>query len=296
MRKLKVTRFVLLLTCLIFALRTIVFSTAAQAAAVAAINCGGSAYTASDGTVYSADTDYSGGSTYATTSPIAGTSDPTLYQNQRYGNFSYNIPLANGNYNVTLKFAELYWNAAGKRVFDVSMQGTQVINNLDVYALVGENTAHDVTTAVSVTNGILNIDFTSVVNLAIVNAIEITQGSQSSGSSGSSGSSVYGVFYTSNGAIGRGQGFTVTKDQNGTCWDITFTSASLHHNYWPACLATAGFSNLVAEQVAPDSYCAWTYVDTNPNGTYTGPYDGYICCTGGAPPGGPLSISFICQW
>jgi hypothetical protein len=142
--------------------------------AVFAVNAGGGQYTDTSGNLYQADKDYSGGATYSTMSSIAGTSDPILYQSQRYGNFSYNIPLANGNYNVTLKFAELYWNSSGQRVFDVSMQGTQVISNLDVYALVGKDAAHDVTTAVSVTNGMMTINFNSVADYAIVNAIEIT--------------------------------------------------------------------------------------------------------------------------
>ncbi len=140
-----------------------------------ATNAGGGQYTSqSSGIVYHADTDYSGGSTASTTAAITGTSDPTLYQSERYGNFSYNIPLANGNYTVTLKFAEIYWNAAGERIFNVSMQGTQVISNLDIYAQVCQNAPYDVSVPVSVTNGMLNIDFTSVVDTAQVSAIVVT--------------------------------------------------------------------------------------------------------------------------
>ena len=76
---------------------------------------------------------------------------------RRYGNFSYSIPLTNGNYNVTLKFAETYWTAAGKRVFSVAMNGQTVISNLDIFAKVGKNAAYDVVVPVSVTNGTLNI-------------------------------------------------------------------------------------------------------------------------------------------
>jgi hypothetical protein len=148
-------------------------ATFAAPTVVFANNAGGPQYTSQSGNVYEADTDYSGGSTASTATVITGTSDPTLYQSVRYGNFSYNIPLANGNYTVTLKFAEIYWTAAGKRVFNVSMQGTQVISNLDIYAQAGQNTAYDVTIPVSVTNGTLNIVFTSVVDNANVSAIEV---------------------------------------------------------------------------------------------------------------------------
>ena len=143
---------------------------------VFADNSGGGQYTDTSGNVYKADTDYSGGAAASTASAITGTSDPTLYQTERYGNFAYNIPLANGNYNVTLKFAEIYWTAAGKRVFDVSMQGTQVISNLDIFAQAGKNAAYDVTIPVSVSNGTLSISFTSVIDNAKVSAIEVTSG------------------------------------------------------------------------------------------------------------------------
>ena len=146
-----------------------------------AVNSGGGQYTDTSGNVYQSDTDYSGGTAASTTGAISGTKDPALYQTERYGNFSYNIPLANGNYSVTLKFAEIYWSAAGKRVFNVSMQGTRVITNLDIYAQVGKNAAYDVTIPAAVTNGTLNIVFTTVVDNAKVDAIEVTM--QAGGSS-----------------------------------------------------------------------------------------------------------------
>ena len=55
------------------------------------------------------------------------------------------------------------------------MQGTQVIGNLDIFARVGKNAAYDVSVPVSVTNGTLNIYFTSVADYAKVSGIEIRQ-------------------------------------------------------------------------------------------------------------------------
>ena len=77
----------------------------------------------------------------STTATIAGTSDGTLYKTERYGNFSYDIPVPNGSYTVTLLFAEIYWTSAGKRVFNVSVEGQPAIQGLDIYATVGANTA-----------------------------------------------------------------------------------------------------------------------------------------------------------
>ena len=179
-----------------------------------AVNSGGGQYTSQSGTVYQADTDYSGGTAASTTANITGTNDPTLYQTERYGKtFAYNIPLANGNYDVTLKFAEIYWNAPGQRVFNVSMQGTQVISNLDIYAQAGKNTAYDVTVPASVTNGTLNISFTTVVDNAKISAIEIAPATVSTtytitASAGTGGG--ISPSGTVNVASGGNQTFTIT--------------------------------------------------------------------------------------
>jgi hypothetical protein len=140
-----------------------------------AVNAGGPQYTATDGNVYLADTGFVGGATYTTTATIAGTADPMLYQSVRYGNFSYAIPVNKGDYMVTLRFAEIYYSSIGQRVFDVEVEGVLVVDNLDLIARVGKNVAYDVAVSVHVTDGILNISFRSVVDLAKVSAIEISQ-------------------------------------------------------------------------------------------------------------------------
>jgi len=56
--------------------------------------------------------------------------DPKLYQTERYGNFTYQFTVPNGGYNVTLKFAEFYWTSAGKRIFNVAINGTPCADQL----------------------------------------------------------------------------------------------------------------------------------------------------------------------
>ena len=94
---------------------------------VFAVNCGGSAYTGSDGTEYAADTGYSGGTGYDNGTSVSGTSDPTLYSTERYGDCSYSASVPNGDYLVTLHFAENYHTSSGSRVFNVVIEGTGVI-------------------------------------------------------------------------------------------------------------------------------------------------------------------------
>ncbi len=137
------------------------------------VNAGGPKYTDGQGIIYRGNTQFSTGYAYTTTAAIAGTTDDPLYQSERYGDFSYAIPVANGDYLVTLKFAEIYWTQPGQRLFNVLMEGVKVISNLDLVAKVGPNTAYDVTLPVHVTDGQLNIKFKSVVDYAKVSAIMV---------------------------------------------------------------------------------------------------------------------------
>ena len=64
-----------------------------------------------------------------------------------------------GSYQVTLKFAETYWTAAGKRVFNVLVNGTTVLTNFDIYAAAGaQNKAIDeVFNDIAPTGGVITI-------------------------------------------------------------------------------------------------------------------------------------------
>lgn len=140
--------------------------------AVLAINCGGSSFVDSAGVNYKADSYFDGGNASSDTKNISGTLDDRLYQDWRSGSFSYNIPLASGNYSLTLKFADNV-ASSNRRVFDVLAEGIKVISGLDIVAKVGKNAAYDVTIPVSISDGILNILFKNIIGYAKVNAIVI---------------------------------------------------------------------------------------------------------------------------
>ena len=139
------------------------------------VHAGGAAYADALGNTWNADQDFTGGQTYSTTSAIANTADPTLYQSERYGPFSYQFKVPNGSYNVLLKFAEIYWTQTGQRIFSVAINGTQVLTNFDIVAAAGAPfTAVDKTFPVTVTNGLVTIQFIpGSVDLPKVSAIEV---------------------------------------------------------------------------------------------------------------------------
>lgn len=144
---------------------------------VLALNAGGSSYTDGSGVQYGTDQYFFGGTAGKSEAAIKGTRDGALYQSARYGNFSYALPLASGSYDLTLKFVESTHSARNQRVFDVWVEGNLTLNDLDIYAATGKNTALDVTFSVSVSDGILNLDFMPSTGDAQVSALLIRKAS-----------------------------------------------------------------------------------------------------------------------
>lgn len=140
---------------------------------VFAVNAGGDAYTTAGGLTYRADTGFTGGNSFTVGTSIAGTDSDPLYQSDRFGNFTYSVPVVDGEYEVTLLLAEIFWNESGKRVFDVTIEGEEVISDLDIYAVAGADTAYDVDRTVNVTDGTLDIEFGTDVNQAKLNALRV---------------------------------------------------------------------------------------------------------------------------
>lgn len=123
---------------------------------------GGSAVTV-DGIQYEDDRFGQGGSPNSVTDPIAGTTGDALYQTEKYGALKYEIPVTNDVYDVKLSFAELYVSSAGARLFSVSIEGREVIANLDIFSEVGKFTAHDRTFKdILVSDDALTIELTAI--------------------------------------------------------------------------------------------------------------------------------------
>jgi len=76
---------------------------------------------------------------------------------------------------VRLHFCETFFTAAGKRTFNVSINGTQVLTDFDIFATAGgENIANiQQFTETANVSGQYVIVFTSEVNNALISGIEI---------------------------------------------------------------------------------------------------------------------------
>ena len=131
---------------------------------VVAINVGGDDVTM-DGIQYQTDKYISGGNTNTTTEAISGASNGALYQSERYGTFTVNVPVtAAGIYTLELHFAELYVTGPGERSFSVTVEGNQVVSNLDLFATAGQYAAHTVIVEdVQVSDGLVTIEMVAGV-------------------------------------------------------------------------------------------------------------------------------------
>ena len=149
------------------------------------INAGGGEVTL-DGSVFSPDRFNVGGAVYSENVPIEGTTDDELYQTERYatgtGGFGYEIPVGvSGEYDIRLHFAEIFFGVeggqeggAGSRVFNVVVEGEQVLTDFDILAETGPAT---VLTKefdnISVTDGFASILLNGNVQSPKISGIEI---------------------------------------------------------------------------------------------------------------------------
>lgn len=140
---------------------------------VYAINAGG-AVTTLNGEEYQADRFSTGGSPNIVTDPIAGVNQDTLYQSERYGTYRYEIPVSNSTYSVRLHFVEMFHEAAGARLFSLSVEGQPVVQNIDLYDLVGHDTAYEVIASnIMVADESLTIELTTEIDNATLSGFAI---------------------------------------------------------------------------------------------------------------------------
>jgi hypothetical protein len=140
-----------------------------------------------EGNLWLPDQSVEGGRRREFTETVTNTNDPELYQSERYGNFSYAIPVsANNTYTLTLHFSEHWWGipdfggppdaAIGRRVFDVFCNGVYLLQDYDIFKQAGGSLR-----AVSVTvhgikpnhQGKIQLSFVPAKHYASIDALEI---------------------------------------------------------------------------------------------------------------------------
>jgi beta-galactosidase len=167
------------------------------------INCGGPEYSDKQGNTWLSDASpsstantwnvHSWAESYAglpanfasqgrTFDPIDGTNDGELFQTFRYGRhkLNYKFHLPDGDYLVELYFIEPWFgtgggmNCSGWRLFDVAINDSTVIKNLDIWKESGHDKLLKKSVNAHVTGGKLSVSFPKVTSgQAVISAIAI---------------------------------------------------------------------------------------------------------------------------
>jgi hypothetical protein len=136
-----------------------------------------------------ADDYYQNGFLSTERSKVSGIEDPGLFGAERFGHFSYAIPVdRRGRYTVVLHFVEFFYGTqlsggggVGNRLFHVFCNGQTLLRNFDVYKEAGGSLRVVTKTFPHVqpsAYGKINLMFEPVINNATVSGIEILDESE----------------------------------------------------------------------------------------------------------------------
>jgi hypothetical protein len=140
-------------------------------------------YYSDDSRWWSPDTYFKGGQLRASQEPALGTDDPEFYETERWGHFSYAIPVSPGKYTITLHFVERKRAernepaASGRdgRTFNIFCNGRAILSNVNLTDEAGENRplVKKIRGVEPNAQGKLLLDFVPVTRYATVSAIEV---------------------------------------------------------------------------------------------------------------------------
>ncbi len=145
-----------------------------------------SAYYSNDTHWWSPDNYFLGGQVVTRMDSLVNADDPELYESERWGHFSYAIPVTPGRYTAILHFVERRFGgnreeqtgpprAAATRVFNVLCNGEVVLREFDIAKEAGANrpVSKKITGLQPNAQGKLVFEFVPVKDYATVSAIEV---------------------------------------------------------------------------------------------------------------------------
>jgi hypothetical protein len=145
-------------------------------------------FTDHNGQLWHPDNYYANGLASGQLQEVTDSPDPDLFSAERYGHFTYAIPVdTRDRYTLVLHFAEFYFGARrpggggdGSRVFRVMCNGETLLDNFDIYKEAGS--LHALTKTFyhlkPSAQGKLNLTFEPIANNATVSGIEVLDESQ----------------------------------------------------------------------------------------------------------------------
>lgn len=145
-------------------------------------------FTDHDGNLWHPDNYFMNGHLSDQRVKTSGSDDPDLFTGERYGHFTYAIPVdTRDRYTVVLHFAEFYFGphasgvgGVGSRLFKVMCNGETLLDNFDIYKEAGS--LHVLTKSFyhlkPSAQGKLNLTFEPIENNATISGIEVLDESE----------------------------------------------------------------------------------------------------------------------
>lgn len=141
-----------------------------------------SSLTDRQGRVWSFEQYVHGGTLVSRSERLSGRMEDNLLSSERYGNFSYAIPVAPGRYRLRLHFAETWFDPAqgrggvGSRKFDVYINGSRVLKEFDILHEAGRSyvpVVKEFAGLLPTPDWHIYVQFDSRSNFACLNALEL---------------------------------------------------------------------------------------------------------------------------
>lgn len=156
---------------------------AAETQTTIRVNCGGQVYTDAAGRRFEADREFKEGDVWGyiggavgggdPTLAVEGTEDDELFRSERWGVREYRFHVAPGIYDVRMYFNEFYFKGARRRVFDILLNGREVVTGLDLAERAGLNRALEIVRTVSTEDGWIVLGVNETIDRAKFSAIAI---------------------------------------------------------------------------------------------------------------------------
>ncbi len=143
--------------------------------------------TDADGHVWAADEFVIGGHLVERSGSVSNLAQRNLFEGERFGHFTYHIPVAQGKYRVTLHFAETYFGSGipnsppfgkGARLFNVFVNGVAILRDFDIGEAAGgpnRGIAETFENLEPNAQGLIVLEFSPLRNYACVNALDIEE-------------------------------------------------------------------------------------------------------------------------
>lgn len=107
---------------------------------------------------------------------VEGATEDALFQSQRYGTFTYELPVTNGVYNTTVHLAEFWAEMPAQRLMSIEVEGQVLLDTVDIFEQFGgrSQAISLELTDIEVADESLTVEFSANENYATASGLLVT--------------------------------------------------------------------------------------------------------------------------